>query len=116
MSYSESQTRMELSKEEMLWVKKQVAKQTRIPKIREAQKLHDREICASILKIVAKHGFITKKEIIALSAQDGDAWTDSQYSTRMTKLLKDHPGQIKYNKNLKRIDKVKSSKNQEKLK
>jgi len=91
-------------------------KHTRSPRIREAQKLHDREICASILKIVATEGFMYKKDIIALSALDGDAWTDSQYSTRMTKLYKDHPGQIKYNKNLKRVDKVKSSKKQVKLK
>jgi len=110
MAYLESQSRLELSKEEMLWVKKQYAKQTRSPRIREAQKIVDREYFVSILNIVHEEGHMTKDNILKLTN-----WTPAQYSTRMTKLIKDHPHQIKYNKNLKRVDKVKSSKRQEKL-
>ncbi len=116
MSYLEPKVSTELPVEVYNWVMDQYKKDTRSPRIREEQKLHDREICASILKIVDREGFMTKQAIIDLSSLDGDAWTLSQYSTRMTKLIKDHPHQIKYNKNLKRIDKVKSSKPQEKLK
>jgi len=111
MSYLESQTRLELSKEEMLWVKKQYAKHSRAPRIREVQKKDDREDCRSILKIIASEGHMTKDDILQTTG-----WTLSQYNVRMTKLYNEHKGQIKYNKNLKRIDKVKSSKNQEKLK
>jgi len=112
MSYlEESHPQLELTKKEMLWVKEQVHKQTRVPQIREAQKLDDREFFVSILKIVEKEGHMTKPDIMDLTS-----WTPSQYGPRMTKLYKDHPGQIKYNKNLKRVDKVKSSKKQENLK
>ena len=54
---------------------------------------------------------MTKNDVLKATG-----WTLSQYSVRMTKLLKEHKGQIRYNKNLKRIDKVKSTKKQENLK
>ncbi len=111
MSFLESQANLELTKEDILWVKKQRAKQSRSPRIREVQKKDDRENYVSILKIVAKEGHMYKKDIMDITG-----WTLSQYSTRMTKLYKEHKGQIKYNKNLKRIDKVTNPKKQEKLK
>ena len=86
-------------------------KHTRSPRVREVQQQEDREYYVSILKIVAMEGFMYKKDIMDLTG-----WTDSQYGPRMTKLLKDHSAVIKYNKNLKHIDKVKSTKKQEKLK
>ena len=109
MAYLES--RLEFSQEAIAHYMRQFNKLQRRPKIREVQQTEDRENCASILKLVGMEGYMTKDDIREITG-----WTLSQYSTRMTKLIKDHPHQIKYNKNLKRIDKVKSSKNQEKLK
>ncbi len=109
MAYLES--RLEFSQEAIAHYMRQFNKLQRRPKIREVQQTEDRENCITILKLVEMEGFMKKDDVLKTTG-----WTLSQYSIRMTKLLKDHQGQIKYNPNLKRIDKVKSSKKQENLK
>ncbi len=116
MSYLETKPRIEFSQEAIEHYMRQFNKLQRRPKIREYQRTHDKVVCAEILKTIHREGSMTKKAIIELSNGLDGEWTLAQYSTRMTKLKKDNPGQIKYNKNLKYWDEVKSSKKQEKLK
>ncbi len=111
MSYLESQPTREIPTYLFDFMMNLYNKHTRRPRVREVQQQEDRGYYVSILKIVELEGHMYKKDIMDLTG-----WTLSQYGPRMTKLYKEHKGQIKYNKNLKRVDKVKSSKKQENLK
>ncbi len=110
MSLYDFKPELEITREDILFLKELRAKKERKPRLREVQREELKQNKYHVLKVIALKGKYPKNEIM-----ESTGWSNSQYGHYMTELYRENSAVIKYNSSLKWPIRIGNPKKQEKL-